>query len=213
MNSVFTLVGKSMYKKWLAITAAVLCGIFSVSCSPENGAGPVAAEAEAPSSMDIAVAAYERADYPMALSLFRSQAEQGNANAQHLLGVMYFNGQGVQADFAEAARWHRMAAEAGVVRAQFVLGMMYFNGRGVPQNDAEATRWFRMAADRGGVQAQYRLGLMYEAGRGVDQDDAEAQRLFQLAAGQGHEGALAKIGRTPDDVSGVGDAVAGSIEN
>ena len=35
---------------------------------------------------------------------------QGNAAAQHNLGVMYENGEGVRQDDAEAVRWYRQAA-------------------------------------------------------------------------------------------------------
>ncbi len=44
---------------------------------------------------DEGAAAYERGDYETALREFRPLAEQGNALAQHNLGVMYDNGQGV----------------------------------------------------------------------------------------------------------------------
>ncbi len=51
---------------------------------------------------DEAVAAYQRGDYATALREFRPLAEQGNAGAQHNLGVMYYNGHGVPQDYAEA---------------------------------------------------------------------------------------------------------------
>ncbi len=44
---------------------------------------------------DDGMAAYDRGDYETALREFRPLAEQGNALAQHNLGVMYDNGQGV----------------------------------------------------------------------------------------------------------------------
>jgi uncharacterized protein len=39
--------------------------------------------------LDDAYAAYQQGDYPSALRLFRPLAEQGNARAQTLLGLMY----------------------------------------------------------------------------------------------------------------------------
>ena len=53
-------------------------------------------------------------------------AEQGNAAAQHNLGVMYENGEGVRQDDAEAVRWYRQAAEQGLAQAQTNLGLMYY---------------------------------------------------------------------------------------
>ena len=40
-------------------------------------------------------------------------ADQGNATAQHNLGVCYENGYGVAADQAEAQRWYDLAKQNG----------------------------------------------------------------------------------------------------
>ena len=79
---------------------------------------------------DDGVAAYERGDYETAFEEFLPYAEQGDAEAQRLLGVMYGNGVGVPVNYAEAVKWTRLAAEQGNALAQFSLGMMYFDGRG-----------------------------------------------------------------------------------
>jgi uncharacterized protein len=60
-----------------------------------------------------------------AVKWYRMAAEQGLANAQLNLGVMYDYGQGVPEDDAEAVKWYRMAAEQGLANAQFNLGYMY----------------------------------------------------------------------------------------
>ena len=82
------------------------------------------------------MAAYESKDYATALKLWRPLAEQGDAQAQYNLGIMYDNGQGVPQDDAEAVKWYRKAAEQGIAKAQYNLGVMYANGRGVPQDYA-----------------------------------------------------------------------------
>jgi TPR repeat protein len=43
-------------------------------------------------------------------------ADQGDADAQFNLGVMYDRGDGIPQDYAEAAKWHRLAAEQGNFR-------------------------------------------------------------------------------------------------
>ncbi len=58
-------------------------------------------------------AAYERGDYQTALREWRPLAEQGLAEAQWSLGVLYESGHGVAQSFAGAAAWHRKAAEQG----------------------------------------------------------------------------------------------------
>jgi TPR repeat protein len=52
-----------------------------------------------------------------ALRLYRLAAEQGVAKAQHNLGVMYANGEGVPQDYAEAYAWFCVAATSGDVDA------------------------------------------------------------------------------------------------
>ena len=93
------------------------------------------------------VAAYQRGDYATVIRELRPLAEQGNAEAQHYLGVMYGEGHGVPQDYAEAVGWWRKAAEQGMADAQHNLGVMYDNGQGVPQDYAEAVKWYRKALD------------------------------------------------------------------
>ena len=96
------------------------------------------------------------------LSETRVKAEQGNAEAQHNLGVMYEKGLGVAKDDVQAVQWYRKAADQGHAEAQYNLGFMYAQGRGVAQDYAQAVQWYRKAADQGLVQAQINLGGMYE---------------------------------------------------
>jgi hypothetical protein len=116
----------------------------------------------------------------------KAAAEQGNAEEQTNLGIMYDSGQGVPQDHAEAVRWYRLAAEQGDARAQTRLGIMYENGQGVPQDYAEAVRWYRLAAEQGDARAQYSLGIMYDNGQGVPQDYVMAHMWANLAAAQGN---------------------------
>jgi len=119
--------------------------------------------------------AYERGDYATASRLWRPLAEQGFANAQHSLGVMYDDGHGVAQDYKEAVKWYRLAAEQDFGQAQNNLGFMYANGLGVTQDDKEVVKWYRLAAEQGFAQAQYNLGFMYAKGRGVEQDYARGR--------------------------------------
>ena len=128
------------------------------------------------------VAAYNRGDYATALRELRPLAEQGVAEAQLNLALMYANGRGVPQDYAEAMKWYRKATERGYAKAQYRLGSMYFTGQGVPQDDARAVGWWRKAAKQGYAEAQYILGRMYGEGLGVPQDYAHAHMWFNLAA-------------------------------
>ena len=94
------------------------------------------------------VKAYERGDYAAAFKLWKPLADQGTAEAQGNLGLMYDNGQGVPQDYAEALKWYRKAADQGEANAQFNLGVMYSKGQGVPQEYVEAHKWYNLSAAR-----------------------------------------------------------------
>ena len=128
--------------------------------------------------------AYYRGDYATALRLVRPMAEQGDADAQFHLGVMYESGQGALRNDAEAIKWYRKAAEQGDAVAQFNLGIMYTKGEGVSQNATEAALWYHLAADHGLAGAQFNLGMMYVEGQGVSQDYVQAHMWLNLAASQ-----------------------------
>ena len=65
------------------------------------------------------VKAYQGGNYATALREWTPLAEQGDAFAQHNLGIMYENGQGVPQDYKAVARWYRLAVEQGHAKAQF----------------------------------------------------------------------------------------------
>ncbi|HHF3866549.1 TPA: tetratricopeptide repeat protein [Haemophilus influenzae] len=93
--------------------------------------------------------AYEQSDYQTAFKLWLPLAEQGNADAQFNLGLMYYNGRGVKQDDFEAVKWYRKAAEQGDATAQLILGALYFSGRGVQVNKSLAKEWLGKACDNG----------------------------------------------------------------
>ncbi len=63
------------------------------------------------------MASYNRGDYAPAIRLFQPLAEQGNAKAQSVLGVMYRRGQGVARSSVRAFLWFSRAAARGDAQA------------------------------------------------------------------------------------------------
>ncbi len=119
--------------------------------------------------------AYQRGDYATALRIMREHADQGDAGAQALLGIMYYDGQGVAQDYAEAVRWFRKAADQGYADTQVKLGFMYQKGIGVTQDYVQAHMWFNLAAVQGGKEVrELRDSLTKEM---TPEQIAEAQRL------------------------------------
>ena len=54
--------------------------------------------------------------------MLRKSGDQGHAQAQYNLGVMYAKGEGVRQSRTEAASWWQKAAEQGHPTAQLELG-------------------------------------------------------------------------------------------
>jgi uncharacterized protein len=99
--------------------------------------------------MRTAAGAYERKDFTLAVALWKPLAEQGNAEAQTLLGAMYWQGEGVPRNHAEAARLYLLAARQGYARAQYDIGFMYGFGEGTPPpDDIQAYKWIGLALER-----------------------------------------------------------------
>jgi uncharacterized protein len=140
----------------LGIMALALCATVAI------------AQAEGP--YDDGVKAYNARDFQNAAIWFHQAADQGHPQAQMLLGIMNYFGQGMPQDFGAAADWYRKAAEQGEARAQTNLGVMYYAGRGVAQDYQAAAKWYREAADQGDTSAQVNLARLYEKGQGVPQD-------------------------------------------
>jgi len=89
---------------------------------------------------------YDRANYKTALSVWLLQAEQGDPQAQHYVGVIYQKGMGFEPDYAKAAEWYAKAAEQGYASSQVSLGYLYEQGLGVEKDTQQALKLYRRAS-------------------------------------------------------------------
>ena len=85
-------------------------------------------------------------NYGKALELYTAAAEQGNATAQHNLGLAYYYGRGTDKDYEKAAYWFKKSAEQGYTNAQYRMGDIYYSGKCCPKNFKKAEYWLRKAA-------------------------------------------------------------------
>lgn len=131
------------------------------------------------------------------------KALHGDAFAQLSLGIIYYNGYGVDINYEEAAKWFSLSAEQGVTTAQFNLGYMYTNGQGVEIDNNKAIQLFLPSANEGNVIAQYNLGVIYYNGEGIKKDYVNALKWFTLAAIQNDENALFMLGTMYQEVQGL----------
>ena len=137
------------------------------------------------------------------ISKWRKGAEQGNVEAQLLMGDCYDRGKGVAKNPAEALKWFRKAADQGNPSGQYGVGLSYGNGYGVRKNAEESVKWFRKAAEQGHAQSQNLLGLAYFEGVGVKKSAIEATKWLRKAAEQGHSGSQYNMGTCFRDGEGV----------
>jgi uncharacterized protein len=138
--------------------------------------------------------AYESGNYQGALTLLQPLADQGVAEAQNQLALMYQLGKGVAQDDKQAVAWFTKSAQKGYAEAQSHLGFMYFEGRGIRHDNHLAVEWYQKAADQGLASAQNHLGFMYHEGLGVKKDNRQAVDWYQKAADQGLASAQYHLG-------------------
>ena len=86
-------------------------------------------------------------DQGEAMRLFKAAADQGHADAQYDLGVMYELGQAAEPDLPSAAHYYQLAAEQGVVKAQYRIGVLLSKGLGVQADRVSAYKWLMLSQD------------------------------------------------------------------
>ena len=121
-----------------------------------------------------------------ALDLLMPYADNGNAEAQARVGMIYDSGcKDLAPDPKEAFRWYSKAAAQDDPYGLGNLAAMYGLGLGVDQNYPEAMRYYRKAADLGNGKAAYNLGRMYEFGEGMPPDAEQAKYWYRKAVSLG----------------------------
>lgn len=115
-------------------------------------------------------------------------ANNGNAEMQFNIGLMFQRGRGVRQDHGEAIKWYEKAATQGLVPAQVNLGLMYYDGKGMEIDNILAAKWLEKAAAQGDDRAQYLLGIMYGKGEvGQRRDMKKSIELLTLSAKQNNK--------------------------
>ena len=105
----------------------------------------------------------------------KMQAEDGNAQAQFKLGIMYFYGQETAQNYMEALKWFNKAAKQNNPKAQYNLGVMYSLGEGVPQDYIKSYIWFSLAYSNGFEQAKSKILLLNKVMTASEMENAAAQ--------------------------------------
>jgi hypothetical protein len=85
-----------------------------------------------------------------AVMQLRHQAMFGDAYAQNKLGIMLWNGLGINKDEAAAVSWFLKAADQGSIGAMDLLVTAYKMGIGVKKDEKVATYWFLKSSQEQG---------------------------------------------------------------
>lgn len=124
---------------------------------------------------------YEKERYEDAFAYLYPATRQ-NARAAFLLGMMYYNGLGVERDLKQAYENFKVAAETQD-EARYMLAQMGFRGEAKGQRKGLATKMLVESAYAGVAQAQRTLGVFYM----LSGEKEQAYFWLALASGQGDE--------------------------
>lgn len=101
-------------------------------------------------SLILGLAAFEAKDYTKAFRLLKPIADQGDAEAQCLIGNMYQLGLGLERDVLEAVKWYKKSAKQGYgVASNNLAEILMVGDQGVAIAQAEAEKWYQKAREQG----------------------------------------------------------------
>ena len=87
------------------------------------------------------------------MAAFKVSAEEGNADCQYMVGIMYHDGDGVDVDYAQALPWIEKAAAQDQPTALGQLGTMHGEGAGVTPSWRRAREYYERAIELGNLKA------------------------------------------------------------
>ncbi len=136
----------------------------------------------------------------LAVDILKKLANEGVAEAQSRLGILYFESSQdkrtcIEHDYVKAFNWLSKATNSS--KALKAISLMYKYGHGVEANKEKSEEFFNKAlealknkANSGNVEAQVRLGQYYLDGKYIEPNYKEAFLWLEKAAIQKNEQAM-----------------------
>lgn len=124
---------------------------------------------------------FEQGNFKDALKTLTVLAEQGDVQAQYLVGIVLLNSSVDEPRADDAVLWLTRAAEQGHLGAQMELARIYRIGEGVPADESKMVKWYQEAAKQGDVGAQLLTADAYAYGHGVEPDYVRAYMWYEIA--------------------------------
>jgi len=102
------------------------------------------------SQYEIGYEHYKKQEYEKSFELFTQSAATNNAQAECMIGTMYYMGQvGVKKDHQQALGWYEKSARLKNDVASYMLGVYYADGDGVKPNKDTAAKYLNWAIKHG----------------------------------------------------------------
>lgn len=126
---------------------------------------------------------------------FQAGADTGDSDAQCVLGILYEIGEEQNKDLKKAYSLYKLSAEQDNAYGQCRLAWCYYFGLGVSRNYDVAVIWFQKAAKQGLSHAFNELGRLYENGHGTRKDLKKAYEYYAKSARLKNAVGQANLGR------------------
>uniref|UniRef100_A0AC34FX24 Sel1 repeat family protein n=1 Tax=Panagrolaimus sp. ES5 TaxID=591445 RepID=A0AC34FX24_9BILA len=116
----------------------------------------------------------------------------GIPEAQHILGLKYTEGVGVEKDYELAIEWYEKAVKNGFAGSANNLGTLHEKGTGVEKNFEKAFYYYKLASQWGDTQAMQNLANLYFSAKGTgsiipsEDDIAEGMKWLRIASEKGN---------------------------
>ena len=104
------------------------------------------------------------------------------------IGLMYYQGNGVEKNIASAIRHWEKGATLGSASCMYVLGQVY-ELEETMRDYTKSLKYYRSAADLGDSRAYVKLGIFANDGQGMERDIPRGFQYFKKARELGDEGA------------------------
>ncbi len=125
---------------------------------------------------------YKEQNYKEAMYWYKEASEKGNSTSMNNIGLMYYEGKGVEQDYKKAMYWYKKASQEGNFTAMSNIGFMYYNGQGVTQDYKKAMYWYKKSYKEGNSGVMRDIGSMYYEGKGVIKDYKKAMQCYKKAS-------------------------------
>ncbi len=120
--------------------------------------------------------------YKEALKHYLVAAENGNFEAQNMVGFCYQFQFGTPTDKKMMIKWYEKADLNGSIKAKYNLGLCYYYGIGVHKNKPTALKYITEAAILDDCNAQAFLAYCYDKGIIVEESKTNAKKWYQKAS-------------------------------